>query len=316
MPELLQQLLAIIAAFAVLWWGADALVGSAARIARQLGVSDYLIGMTIVAVGTSAPEMVVTLVAAFRDHADVSVGNVVGSNIFNLFLVLGVCGAIWGVPTGRAQVYNDVPLLLGASMLLLWFLRDLTLEWTEGATFLGLFAAYTVWVFWREDPDSDPTEEVPAGKASWKDGLTLALGIVAVLGGAYLLVDNAVLVAQAAGLSEWAIGVTVVAAGTSIPELATSLAAGRRGHLGLLAGNLVGSDIVNVLGVLGLAALLNPLHIQLAARTGVFGMLVAMAVLFLLMRSGWRLSRTEGWVLLAIALARWGLDLAQRSGGS
>ena len=113
-----QQLVGIAAAFGLLWWGADRLVDSAARIARHFGVSDYLIGMTIVALGTSAPEMVVTLLAAAQDHANVSIGNVVGSNIFNLFLTLGVCGAVWTVPTARTQVYNDVPLLFGASAVL------------------------------------------------------------------------------------------------------------------------------------------------------------------------------------------------------
>ncbi len=315
-PELPVHLLWIAAAFGLLWWGAGTLVDSAAHIARNFGVSDYLIGMTVVALGTSAPEIVVTLLAAVQGHANVSVGNVVGSNIFNLFVILGFCGAIWTVPTARAQVYNDVPLLLGVSILLFVFLRDLRLEWFEGAIFLGLFAVYAVWVLWRDDSGAEPSQPVPTGTASWKDAAGLPLGIAAVLGGSYLLVVNGVALAEKAGVSEWTIGVTVVAAGTSIPELATSFAAGRRGQLGLLTGNLIGSDIVNLLGVLGLAALLNPLAVAPAALNGVLMMGVALAVLFVMMRSGWRLSRTEGLILLAIALVRWGLDLSQRAGGS
>ncbi len=314
--ELPVQLLAIATAFALLWWGADVLVGSAARIARRLGVSDYLIGMTIVAIGTSAPEMVVTLVAAFKEHGDVSVGNVVGSNIFNLGLILGLCAGIWTVPAARRQVYNDVPLLVGAAALLVFFVRDLKLDRTEGGALLILFAAYAVWVFVRKDAGSDPSEEVPAGGATWQDGPRLLLGIAAVLGGSYLLVQNAVEVARAAGISEWLIGVTLVAGGTSIPELATSIAAGRRGRLALLAGNLIGSDLVNVLGVLGLAAMLNTLHVAHEARIGIGAMLGAMCLLVVMMRTGWRLTRAEGALLVAIALARWGLDLAQRPGGS
>ena len=313
---LLTQLLAIVAAFALLWWGADMLVGSAAHIARRLGVSDYLIGMTIVAIGTSAPEMVVTLIAALEGYGDVSVGNVVGSNMFNLGLILGLCATIWTVPAARPQVYNDVPLLVGASALLVFFVRDLKLDRAEAGVLLALFAAYSVWVFVRKDPGNDPREDVPAEAATWKDGPALLLGIAAVLGGSYLLVQNAVLVARTAGISEWVIGVTVVAGGTSIPELATSIAAGRRGRLALLAGNLIGSDVVNVLGVLGLAAMLNTLNLAHAARIGVGTMFGAMCLLFIMMRTGWRLTRAEGALLVAIALARWGLDLAQRSGGS
>jgi cation:H+ antiporter len=314
-PELL-QLVGAVAALGLLWWGAESLVTAAARISRHYGVSDYLIGMTVVAIGTSAPEMVVTLVAAFQGYPDVSVGNVVGSNIFNLFLILGLCGAIWTVPTARAQVYNDVPLLVGAAALLLFFLRDLALDAGEGVIFLVLFAAYGWWVLRRDDAGADPGEEVPAGEATWHELPRLAVGVAAVLGGSYLLVNCSVALARAVGASEWTIGVTLVAAGTSVPELATSLAAGRRGHLGLLAGNLIGSDIVNVLGVLGLAAALNPLHVDPAARVGVWTMLLAMGLLCVLMRTGWRLTRAEGWVLLAIAVVRWGLDLSQRSGGS
>lgn len=319
MPELLMQLLGIAVSFGLLWWGADALVDSAARIARHFGVSDYLIGMTIVAIGTSAPEMVVTLLAAVQDHAHVSVGNVVGSNIFNLFLILGLCGAIWTVPTARAQVYNDVPLLFCASSLLLiflWWDSAQTLSKFQGAVFLALFALYAAWVLWRKDSGAEPDQRVPAGTASWKDATGLPLGIAAVVGGSYLLVVNGVALAQSAGVSEWVIGVTVVAAGTSIPELATSVAAGRRGHLGLLIGNLIGSDIVNLLGVLGLAALLNPLAVGREALNGVGTMIFALAVLFVMMRTGWRLSRTEGWILVAIALARWSFDFSQGAGGS
>ena len=313
---LLTQLLALVGALVLLWWGADTLVSSAARIARRFGVSDLLIGMTIVAVGTSAPEMVVTLVAAFEGYHDVSVGNVVGSNVFNLALILGLCAAIWTVPTAPVQTYQDVPFLIAAAALLLWFLSDLTLDAREGAALLVVFAGYAVWIFVRKDAGSDPAEEVPAGTGTWVEGAKLVVGLVAVLGGSYLLVDNSILIARAAGVSEWVIGSTLVAAGTSVPELATSLAAGRRGHLGLLAGNLIGSDLVNVLAVLGLAAVLNPLTVAPEARSGVLMMLGAMGVLLVMMRSGWRLSRVEGALLIAIALLRWGFDLAQRSGGS
>jgi len=313
---LLLQLLAIVAAFVLLWWGADMLVGSSARIARRFGVSDYLIGMTIVAIGTSAPEMVVTLVAAVEGHGNVSVGNVVGSNVFNLGIILGLCAGIWTVPAARAQVYNDVPLLVGASALLLFFVRDSALSRVEGGILLATFALYAIWVFVRKDDGNDPAEDVPRGASTWKDGPTLAVGIGAVLVGSYLLVGNAVALAKDVGVSQWVIGVTVVAAGTSVPELATSIAAGRRGHLALLAGNLIGSDIVNMLGVLGLAATLNTLEVAEAARWGIGTMLAAMCLLFVLMRTGWRLTRTEGALLVAVALLRWGLDLAQRSGGS
>ena len=305
----------LLVATALLWKGAEWTVVSACRIARRINVSDALIGTTIVALGTSAPEIVVTLVAALNGQPDISVGNVVGSNIFNLGFILGGCALFTVIPTTRSLVMRDTAVLLLAATLLLALLGDNLLSRWEGVLMVSLLAGYMLFLTLRRVDPAHEEEEVSLERATPIDFIMLVVGLGAVIGGAHMLVQSASALAARVGLSEWAIGVTIVAGGTSLPELATSIAAARRGRTGLIAGTLIGSDLFNLLGVLGLAAFLHPLQVNSIATPGVVMMTMMVAFVLLFMRTGWRLTRLEGLMLVALALVRWSRDLAPQVWG-
>lgn len=295
----------IIAAILALWWGAVWLVDSASRIAKRLGVSELIIGLTVVAMGTSAPEFAVTVGAALKGQADISVGNVVGSNIFNLGFILGGVAMVRAIKTTRSLVYRDGVFMIGITFLLLFFLRDLTMSRLEGALFMSLLIAYIALLIYQRE---SPGEELPEGEFQWLDIPRLLSGLALVVGGGHFLVESASNLARVMGVSEWVIGVTIVAAGTSAPELVTSLIAILRGHYGISAGNLIGSDIFNLLGVLGLAAVLQPMTIDPSAYSSLYILSGMVILVIVLMRTGWRLSRWEGGLLVLINVVRWVMD--------
>jgi cation:H+ antiporter len=298
----------IIATIFGLWLGAVWVVEAAARLARRLGMSELVIGLTVVAVGTSAPEFAVTIAAALRGQADISVGNVVGSNIFNLGFILGGVALVRAMNTTRTLVWRDGMMLIGVTFLLLFFLWDLTLSRWEGLVLMSLLVLYLLYVVYRREPPDQ--EEIPAGAFQWQDGPRLLAGMALIAVSGHFLVDSASSLARFMGLSEWVIGVTIVAAGTSTPEMATSLIAVLRGRYGISAGNLIGSDLFNLLGVLGLAALLRPLTVE----AGAYGSLLLLSTLVILvvimMRTGWKISRPEGAFLIIVNLLRWMNDFA------
>lgn len=303
------NVLIVIVCIVALTYGATFIVDAAARMARRLHVSDLVIGLTVVAIGTSAPEFAVTISAALRGAADISVSNVVGSNIFNLGFILGGVVALKGIATTPKLVYRDGSVLIGVTLLLLFFMRDLTLQRIEGAILLLLLVLYVGFLaYQREAPD----EELPEGAFNWLDVPRFLLGIGMVVAGGHFLVEAASEIARSFGVSEWVIGVTIVAAGTSAPEMATSLVGALRGHAGISIGNLIGSDLFNLLGVLGLAGVIQSQTMQinpagLSSLVLLSGMVLMVVIL---MRTGWRLSRWEGILLVTVNLVRWIVDFS------
>ncbi|GAA0533810.1 calcium/sodium antiporter [Halorubrum ejinorense] len=294
---------------AALWLGAERLVGSATRIAQRLGVSDLVIGLSVVAIGTSAPEFAVTVDAALTGRADIAVGNVVGSNLFNLgFILGGVAMTSVTVAAAPEVIRRDGTVLVGGSLLVLGFLRDLELARWEGAVLVGLLVAYLVYLFVSEQSLKQETRDRREFRR--RDVALLLVGLGLVVGGGRLLVGSAADLARAAGLSEWVIGVTVVAAGTSTPELATSVVAARRGSAGVTVGNLIGSDLFNLLGVLGLAAIIRPPTVASTAIQGLLWVTALVLVALAMLWSEGELTRPEGALLVGIAAVRWALDLA------
>lgn len=303
--RLLLDIATIAISTGLLWKGSHWLVDSAVRIARKLRMSDLAIGLTIVAMGTSAPEFAVTINAALKGLPDISVSNVVGSNIFNLGFILGGCAVIRNIRTTSVLVWRDGLFLLGMSSILVFFLRDLTLEPQEGLKLLAALVLYLGYLFWKKVP----FEEIELEEnATWKDVPLLALGIIAVAAGGHLLVWSAVSLARAFGVSEWVIGVTIVAAGTSAPEFATSLVAALKGRYSISAGNLIGSDLFNLLGVLGLAGTLRPLTIDAAGLESLYILVGMVLLVVVFMRTNFRVSRAEGFVLVGLNLIRWIFD--------
>ncbi|PLX26000.1 MAG: conjugal transfer protein TraR [Ignavibacteria bacterium] len=290
-----------------LWYGASWVVISAAHIARKLGLSEVVIGLTIVAIGTSAPEFAVSITAAIKGQADISVGNVVGSNIFNLGFILGGVALLGACPTGRRLVFRDGSMLILTGALLALFLSDYMLEWWEGAILASLLLGYILFLFLQKETLD---EEVPEGDFHWYDIPKIILGIALIILSSKFLVQSATEVAMLLGVSEWLIGVTIVAVGTSMPELATSFIAVIKGHHGISVGNLVGSDLFNLLGVLGLAAILRPLHVTPEAYLNILLLGGFMVVVVIVMRTQYRITRVEGAILLLLTAVRWWLNIA------
>ena len=301
------HLLLILLGGIALWLGANNLVEGAASLARRFGLSDLVIGLTVVAIGTSAPEFAVTLTAAIDGKAAVSLGNIVGSNIFNIGIILGSVVLFGSIPTARQLVYRDTPILLFASLALIGFTYDNIISLWEGAFFFSALCIY-VFLTLKNARQTNKSERRSPERLRITARLRLAGGLTSVIIGAQFLVDNAVAVAQHFGLSEWLIGVTIVAIGTSLPELATSAAAAVRGNLSLSAGNLIGSDLFNMLGVLGVTALINPLETNNESRLDLLAMSIHIAIVLLFLRTGWRLRSSEGIILIVLGLARWGLN--------
>jgi cation:H+ antiporter len=298
----------LILSILLLWKGSDWLVESASRIGRKFNMSDLTIGLTIVAFGTSAPEFAVTVSAAVSGKADISVGNIVGSNIFNLGFILGGCAIFRALKTSPSIVYRDGGLLIGTTLLLTYMLHDHYLSRLEGIILFTGLIGYIFILF--NQKRTAAASDVPAGKATWKDVPLLLAGIAGVVGGGHLLVESASELARMMGLSEWLIAVTIVAAGTSAPEFATSLMAAAKGRHGMSLGNLVGSDLFNLLGVLGLAGIIRNMHVAEDSMSSIY-MLVGMCVLAVFfMRTGWKITKWEGALLVAIGLARWIIDFA------
>jgi cation:H+ antiporter len=289
----------IIFSISALWWGAVWVVESASSIANRLGISEIIIGLTVVAFGTSAPEFAVTLLAALRNQADISVGNIVGSNIFNLGFILGGVALVRAINTSGKLVFRDGFILLISSLILVYFLYDNSLSRIEGSILLVSLFIYLIVLFIKKETLD---EDIEAGPFHWYEIPKLLIGLALILGGGYFLVDSASHLARMIGLSEWIIGVTIVAAGTSAPEFATSLVAIIKRRHGISAGNLVGSNIFNLLGVLGLAATIRPMTVDNDAFMSIIMLTCLTFIAILIMRTGWRISRQEGAVLVILNL--------------
>jgi cation:H+ antiporter len=330
-----------------LWVGARSLVDAVVRLARRFGLSDLTIGLTVVAMGTSTPELTVTTDAALQGLGDIAVGNVLGSNIYNLTFILGVVALVRVIPVAESLVRRDGLALLASTLVGGVVLADRFVTRLEGAALVALFVAYTAYLL-HSGRSTEPGQSEAAtgpgqstevtgsgqseaageleqsGKATattvtsdllerpdfrGRDAVLLLGGLALVLVSGEFLVRAASTLARGAGVSDWVIGGTIVAAGTSTPEFAVSLVALRRGSLGVSVGNVVGSNVFNIVGIIGVAALLRPLAVSGAALE-TLGWLVAVSVV--IVAALWTrrvLSRLEGALFAASELLRWALGL-------
>ena len=300
--EILTDVTIVLVCVGVIAKGAAWLVDSASKIAKRLGISELVIGLTILALGTSAPEFAVSILAALRGVGNIAIGNIVGSNIFNLGFILGGTAIIHSLKTSRILIVRDGFFLLFGTFILLFFLWDLTLTKFEGGVLFSLLILYLGYLYVKREPLE--TKQV-MGKMYWWDPLMLIGGLAMVLVGAHFMVESAINLARYMGVSEWVIGATVIAAGTSAPEFATSLAAALRSRYGMSVGNLIGSDIFNLFGVLGVAGILNNIPVSLDARMHLVFLSLMVALVLVFMRTGWVVSRREGYILVMIGLVRW-----------
>ncbi|MGN0324458.1 MAG: calcium/sodium antiporter [Oliverpabstia sp.] len=256
--EILLQLLLLAVGFVMLVKGADAFVEGAAGIAEKFGIPQLVIGLTIVAMGTSAPEAAVSITAALKGNAAITIGNVVGSNILNVLVILGITSVIVSVAVARSTVRIEIPYMLVITLLLLvlGFSGNKIVFW-EGVILWAAFLLYLGYLFYMAKKNRQVEEETEK-KPLWKLLLYTVLGLVFVVWGSDVTVDAATAIAKAVGMSERFIGLTIVALGTSLPELFTSVSAALKGKADIAIGNIVGSNIFNILFVVGTTALITP----------------------------------------------------------
>jgi cation:H+ antiporter len=306
----MQNLLLFVGGLALLVLGANLLVRGASKLALSFGISPLVVGLTIVAFGTSAPEVAVSVGAVLRGQTDIAVGNVVGSNILNVLFILGISALIAPLIVNVQLIRQEVPIMIGASLLLLALGLDGRLAWWDGAFFLVLMVAYTVFLVVQSRRETQAAcadydaELKPAEAGAWDSRLPaqiglIVAGLVALVLGSEWLVQAAVAFAKALGVSDLVIGLTIVALGTSMPEVATSITAALKGERDIAVGNVVGSNTFNILGCLGLSAVVS----------GGAGLTMAPSLLAF-----------DIWVMLAVALAclpvfMTGREIARWEGG-
>lgn len=296
----------LIAGLLLLVKGADWLVDGASVLAKKYRISDLAIGLTIVAFGTSAPELVVNSVASMGGYPDIVFGNVIGSNNFNLFIILGIAGLITPLVVQSSSVWKEIPFSLLAAVLLLILANNYFstsapgLSYIDGLMLLLLFLLFLYYVFTQLK--SDPSAEILGLKnySNLKIWVLILGGLAGLVVGGKLVVDNAVAMAQSLGVSEKIIGLTIVAAGTSLPELATSVVASMKKNNDIAIGNIIGSNIFNIFLILGVSSLISPLSFDVAFNQDIYILLGGTAFLFLAMFLGKRktLDRWEAALLL------------------
>lgn len=305
------QFVMFAAGLVALYFGAEWLVRGAARLARLLGTSALVIGLTVVALGTSAPELVVTGLASFREQGELAMGNIVGSNIMNIAVILGLTAVLYPIRVRSRILRREIPLMIGATVVAVLLAADGAVGRLDAVLLLAAFTGYLALAFGR------PTEDVtwlereyeeyetaeamtPGGESPWWDVGLVVLGVAGLSGGAHLMVTSAVAIANTVGVSELVIGLTVVSIGTSLPELATVLVAAFRQEADIALGNAVGSNVFNVLAILGIASLIRPVPVPASAFTLEIPVMLAVSVA--LLPFAWtrlKLERWEGAVLLA-----------------
>ena len=291
--------------------GADWLVKGASRLAVSFGISSLIIGLTVVAYGTSAPELSVSVMSSMQGKSEIALGNVVGSNIFNVLFILGVSALVTPLIVAKQLIRFDVPVMIGSSILLYALCFDGTLSRVDGVFLFVGAIFYTWWLIrmGRRDAVSANSDESykpkPVGTL-WTNILWIVLGLVFLVVGSKLLVDGAITIAKHFGLSEVIIGLTIIAAGTSLPEVATSVIASFRGERDIAVGNVVGSNIFNILSVMGLSSIVSPAGITTPASIIGFDLPVMVAIALACLPiffSGFKITRWNGTFFLAYYVA-------------
>jgi len=301
--------------FVMLYYGAEWLVKGSSSLARSLGITPIVIGLTVVAFGTSAPEFVVSLTSSIKDKSMIAVGNVVGSNICNIALVLGMAALFQPITSDKSVVKRDIPIMLAISLYLLVLSLNSMLGRIEGATlFVGiiLYTLFNYFIAMKEIKQKSngevlaiagEVEEIEFVTSRQKQIVLIVVGIIGVVAGAQVVVDSAVKIMQILGVSEKFIGLTIVAFGTSLPELATSVVAALRKEMDISIGNLVGSNVFNIMSVLGVASLVRPIpipggFIESGLIIDYFVMMLTSFLPWLMMRKTYTVTRQGGLILL------------------
>lgn len=291
----------IIAGFAALIFGANWLVDGASALAKKYNVSDLIIGLTIVSFGTSAPELVVNSLASYNGYSDIILGNILGSNNFNLFITLGIAGLIYPMRVQKSTIWKEIPISFGAALLFYmmannFFFSDTTAVLRiDGAILLLCFAAFLFYIFKEMKAGKEPIEEIIyIPKSNFKIWSLILLGLAGLIIGGQLVVDNGVKLATLLGISEKIIGLTIIAVGTSLPELLTSVVAALKKNSGIAMGNIIGSNIFNILLILSVSSFIAPIEFHSYFNLDLYILLGGTIFLFLSMFVG-KKNRLDRW---------------------
>lgn len=301
--ELILNFLLVGVGLAMLYFGAEWLIRGAISISNKFGVSQLVIGLTVVAFGTSTPELAVSVSSAIQGLSDVALGNVVGSNIVNIGAILGISAIISPIAVSKSTIKKEIPIMIGISFLLLAIILDGKIDFVDGALLVIGIIVFTGYSYRSSKKDTDietiQNYQVLQKNIISKSTIFIAAGLLLLTVGSFLTVDNAVIIGNSFGISELFMGLTVVAIGTSLPELITSIVAAKKGHADLSVGNIVGSNIFNIMAILGISSLISGITVSEQILIDVGIMLTFSLILIPIMRSGFIISRKEGMLLIA-----------------
>ena len=286
--------------------GADFFVDGASNIAKALKIPTLIIGLTLVSIGTSAPELSVSVTSALQGKDDMSFGNVIGSNVFNVFVVIGASALMMPLAVSEDVIKKDIPILLGIYAILTLFAFVITpykIELFEGIIIFSLFIAYTIYLIFRAKNDPDDEEEEKSPKPWWLNAIFVVLGLIGIIVGGNLVVNNASAVATKLGMSELLVSLTIVAVGTSLPELVTSIVAAKKGENDIAVGNAIGSCLFNIVLILGISSTIYPVGLELYQLVDVIVMIVSVVLIFVFAYKSYKINKWQGVVLILLYVA-------------
>lgn len=307
------EILVFILGMAILLGGADILIKGSAKLARSIGISPLIIGLTLVAFGTSFPELSVSLLAAFQHNPDISIGNVIGSNIVNIGLIIGLAALVFPLQVAATTLLLESPFMIFSSFLLLlfgYFSFGAGISRLEGIILLFFFFIFISYIFYMANKERKSSKlykeykaEYSEGKKLWKPFLMIIFGLAGVIGGAKFMVDSAIKIASALGISEGIIALTVIAVGTSLPELVTSVVAAYKKEPDIAIGNIIGSNIFNILLIVGFSASIFPLQVSSSMMIDMLIMIIFSIAFLVFSFTKRAITKWEGFVLFAGYLA-------------
>lgn len=302
---MLLNILFIVVGIALVLWGADRLTDGAVAVAEKMKMPQIVIGLTIVAMGTSMPEFCVSLISALRGTSDLAVGNIVGSNIFNALLIVGVSALVAPMTIMETTVRKDIPFALVASALLLIMCLDGNISRIDAGILFAMFLIFMYMTLKGAKKQGADAEEAIEGEgkkpmATWLSVVWILVGLLCLIGGSNLFVEGATAVATNLGVSEAVIGLTIVAGGTSLPELATSVVSARKGNSGIAIGNALGSNVFNILAILGITGMITPMTLKGITYIDLSMLVISIMIVWLFSFTKYKIERWEGAVLTAV----------------
>lgn len=300
------DIILLVVGMALMIKGADFFVDGASNIAKALKIPTLIIGLTLVSIGTSAPELSVSVNSALQGKDDMSFGNVLGSNIFNVFVVIGASALMMPLAVSKDVIKKDIPILLGIYAILTLFafgISAYSITLVEGIIIFSLFIAYTIYLLFRAKNEPEEEEEEKKSKPWWLNLIYVVAGLLGIIFGGNFVVDSASAIATKLGMSELLVSLTIVAVGTSLPELVTSIVAAKKGENDIAVGNAIGSCLFNIVLILGISSMIYPVGLELYQLVDVIVMIIAVVLIFVFAFKSYKINKWQGVILILLYVA-------------